>query len=386
MILFEEKIRKEEDEKILKKLDEKINNLLEGAPEALDTLKELADAIADDPNFASNILNKISNVKSELESFISETKDFNKKIEADLKSETETRVQEDLKLQKIIEEESKRAQDEEKDLDTKIFNEIARATKAELELDAKIDDEIERSKTEYAILKDEISKEVTRAKKAEGSLRFNDDVRNEDGTLAKDLTNAINIVDNKANKNYIELKDKNVELKSYIDQKIENLINGAPEALDTLKELAEALSKDENLTTTISEKLAKTEAKVGDLTKLTTDVKIDLVQAINEVQSEVNNEAKVRVAADNTLNDKILTEAARAKKAEGTLLFIDFLKINNKIPKTLTEAINNLAQKTEDINDKINTIGDIGNTTINNMVNTMIDKDLIKNNVKSIFN
>ena len=146
--------------------------------------------------------------------------------------------------------------------------------------------------------------------------------------------------------------------------------------------MAEALGKDENLTKTISEKLAGTELKIGDLTKLTTDVKINLVQAINELQSEINNEAKVRVAADNTLNDKILKEAARAKKAEGTLLFTDFLKINNITPDNLTDAINVLAQKIESF-ESISVPSSVENQ---NDVLNIINKDLIKNNLENIFN
>lgn len=38
----------------------------------------------------------------------------------------------------------------------------------------------------------------------------------------------------------------------YVDQKVTELINGAPEALDTLKELSDALGGDENFATTIA--------------------------------------------------------------------------------------------------------------------------------------
>ncbi|EJF2391378.1 hypothetical protein VJR32_003672, partial [Salmonella enterica] len=38
----------------------KVAQLVGSAPEALDTLKELADALGNDPNFATTVLNKLS--------------------------------------------------------------------------------------------------------------------------------------------------------------------------------------------------------------------------------------------------------------------------------------------------------------------------------------
>jgi hypothetical protein len=43
-----------------------INNLVDSAPGALDTLKELADALGDDPNFATTITNAIAAVQSQV--------------------------------------------------------------------------------------------------------------------------------------------------------------------------------------------------------------------------------------------------------------------------------------------------------------------------------
>jgi trimeric autotransporter adhesin len=46
-----------------------ISNLVNSAPSTLDTLKELADAIGDDPNFAVTVANHIANAKSDAESY-----------------------------------------------------------------------------------------------------------------------------------------------------------------------------------------------------------------------------------------------------------------------------------------------------------------------------
>lgn len=52
-----------------------INDLIAGAPEALDTLKELAEALADNPNFATDITNKFTELSSKLTQEIADRKD-----------------------------------------------------------------------------------------------------------------------------------------------------------------------------------------------------------------------------------------------------------------------------------------------------------------------
>lgn len=47
-----------------------ISNLVDGADDALDTLKELAEALGNDPNFATNIINKLTEVRNELQAEI----------------------------------------------------------------------------------------------------------------------------------------------------------------------------------------------------------------------------------------------------------------------------------------------------------------------------
>lgn len=48
----------------VKYVDDKIASLVNSSPEALDTLKELADALGNDPNFATTVLNKIAAIEN----------------------------------------------------------------------------------------------------------------------------------------------------------------------------------------------------------------------------------------------------------------------------------------------------------------------------------
>lgn len=51
------------------------------------------------------------------------------------------------------------------------------------------------------------------------------------------------------------LKAKDIELENSIDKKVANIINSAPETLDTLKELSEALGNDPNFATTVAKQI-----------------------------------------------------------------------------------------------------------------------------------
>ena len=61
-------------------VEDAINNLIAGAPEALDTLKELAEALAGDPNFATDITNKLTELSSKLTQEIADRKDSDIKL------------------------------------------------------------------------------------------------------------------------------------------------------------------------------------------------------------------------------------------------------------------------------------------------------------------
>lgn len=61
-------------------VEDAINNLIAGAPEALDTLKELAEALADNPNFATDITNKLTELGSKLTQEIADRKDSDVKL------------------------------------------------------------------------------------------------------------------------------------------------------------------------------------------------------------------------------------------------------------------------------------------------------------------
>ena len=100
----------------------------------------------------------------------------------------------------------------------------------------------------------------------------------------------------------VQLEGKDADLqsnyavsKSYVDTKVSTavaaLVDSAPAALDTLKEIASALGNDANLAST-------------------------LIASIGVVQASVTTEAGVRSSADTSLEGKVTSEARRAGDAE----------------------------------------------------------------------
>jgi hypothetical protein len=86
-------------------------------------------------------------------------------------------------------------------------------------------------------------------------------------TDANDTFNIETILNENWDKIDTSILAKLLEAKGYTDTKITELINAAPGALDTLKELADALGNDENFATTVTN-LIGTKASQTDLTNL----------------------------------------------------------------------------------------------------------------------
>jgi hypothetical protein len=321
-----------------KVLDSKIDKEIDRATKAEKALEvtingvktELVKSIDDLKNLLQQEIERAQKAESDLDSKIEDEITRAKTAESNLTAQIENEVERakasETKLDKKITDEIVRAQDAENKLDKKISDEITRAQNAENSLEDKINNEIARAEKAESDLKNSIdavkkelaNEEETRAKN-DGDLVFNDDIRDENGNLADNLTDAVNIVDHRLTQAVNNLKASDEEIKKYVDESIEKLINGAPQVLDTLNELADALGDDPNFAKTVSDKIAKVDAKIGDLTKLTTENKNNIVNAINELQNEINTERQTRIAADTKLNNMIEAEVARAQKAEDTL-------------------------------------------------------------------
>lgn len=93
---------------------------------------------------------------------------------------------------------------------------------------------------------------------------------------------------------YDALKQDNKADKTYVDKKVADLVNGAPEQLDTLQELSKALNNDKDYAATVNnalaEKLGKTEKAASAVTADDSD-KLDghhYQDIINKIPSRSN--------------------------------------------------------------------------------------------------
>lgn len=297
-----------------------ISDLVDGADDALDTLKELAEALGNDPNFATTITNKLTDLRTALTEEVNRAKEaeaalgaavaavqdnlehgldqINKKIDtvkADLKAEID-------RVEKKVD---KNAEDI-KDLNNKV-NDKSDEIKDELK------SLIQQEKDERIAADNEIKESVNELK----TLHINDKAALE-AKIAEEVsnrTNADTILDSKINEEITNRQSDTQALQSKIDQ----------EAVDRH-------SEDQVLHNEISKEVA------------------DRTNADNALQGKIDQEAQARTSADQVLQDNIDSEAT-ARAAQDLVLDhkIEDVKLQGQADKAqLLEAIATETQARKD--------------------------------------
>lgn len=262
-----------------------ISDLVDGADDALDTLKELAEALGNDPNFATTITNKLTDLRTALTEEVNRAKEaeaalgaavaavqdnleygldqINKKIDtvkADLKAEID-------RVEKKVD---KNAEDI-KDLEDKVNQDNG-------ELEKELKDLIQKEKDERIAADNEIKESVNELK----TLHINDKAALE-AKIAEETanrTNADTVLDSKINEEITNRQADTLALQGKIDQ-----------------EKVDRHSEDQVLHNEISKEVT------------------DRTNADNALQGKIDQEAQARTAADQILQNNIDSEAtARAAK------------------------------------------------------------------------
>lgn len=297
-----------------------ISDLIDGADDALDTLKELAEALGNDPNFATTITNKLTDLRTALTEEVNRAKEaeaalgaevaevqdnleygldqINKKIDtvkADLKAEID-------RVEKKVD---KNAEDI-KDLNDKV-NDKSDEIKDELK------SLIQQEKDERIAADNEIKESVNELK----TLHINDKAALE-AKIAEEVsnrTNADTILDSKINEEITNRQLDTQALQSKIDQ----------EAVDRH-------SEDQVLHNEISKEVT------------------DRTNADNALQGKIDQEAQARTSADQVLQNNIDSEAT-ARAAQDLVLDhkIEDVKLQGQADKAqLLEAIATETQARKD--------------------------------------
>ena len=266
-----------------------ISDLVDGADDALDTLKELAEALGNDPNFATTITNKLTDLRTALTEEVNRAKEaeaalgtaiasvqdnleygldqINKKIDtvkADLKAEID-------RVEKKVD---KNAEDI-KDLEDKVNQDND-------ELEKELKDLIQKEKDERIAADNEIKESVNDLK----TLHINDKAALE-AKIAEETanrTNADNVLDSKINEEITNRQADTLALQGKIDQ-----------------EKVDRHSEDQVLHNEISKEVT------------------DRTNADNALQGKIDQEAQARTAADQVLQNNIDSEAT-ARAAQDLVL------------------------------------------------------------------
>ena len=256
-----------------------ISDLVDGADDALDTLKELAEALGNDPNFATTITNKLTDLRTALTEEVNRAKEaeaalgaavatvqdnleygldqINKKIDtvkADLKAEID-------RVEKKVD---KNAEDI-KDLENKV-------NQGNDELEKELKDLIQKEKDERIAADNEIKESVNELK----TLHINDKAALE-AKIAEETanrTNADTVLDSKINEEITNRQADTSALQGKIDQ-----------------EKVDRHSEDQALHNEISKEVT------------------DRTNADNALQGKIDQEAQARTAADQVLQNNIDSEA-----------------------------------------------------------------------------
>lgn len=297
-----------------------ISDLVDGADDALDTLKELAEALGNDPNFATTITNKLTELRTSLSEEINRAKeaeaalgaaiaavDDNLKYTAEQLINKIDTVKADLKadIARVEAKADKNAEDI-KDLNDKV-NDKSDEIKDELK------SLIQQEKDERIAADNEIKESVNELK----TLHINDkaDLEAKIAEEVSNRTNADTILDSKINEEITNRQSDTQALQSKIDQ----------EAVDRH-------SEDQVLHNEISKEVA------------------DRTNADNALQGKIDQEAQARTSADQVLQNNIDSEAT-ARAAQDLVLDhkIEDVKLQGQADKAqLLEAIATETQARKD--------------------------------------
>ena len=257
-----------------------INDLVDGAGDALDTLKELAEALGNDPNFATNITNKLTDLRNDLTTEVNRAKEK----EAELGSRITAVNDALLKAVDLLK--------------GKIDNiRIALVDKID-KLEAKVD----KNTADIADLRNETTGSLADAK-----------------AYAKDLVDkeaeARKAGDDKLVEDMHQMTTLHIQDKAELTQKIaeeaqlrENQDAGIRQSLT--EEISTRQSGDAALESKLAEEVTNRKAADETLQNGLTKEVADRTNADNTLQTNIDKEAQVRESGDQVLKGQIDSEAA----------------------------------------------------------------------------
>lgn len=257
-----------------------ISDLIDGADDALDTLKELAEALGNDPNFATTITNKLTDLRNALTDEVNRAKEEEGKLSTQISEVNSNFIKAvDLLNDKI---------------DTAVTNLINKIDKIE----AKVD----KNTADIADLRNEITGSLAEAKV------YAKDLVDKEAELRKTADDALS--ESIHQLNTLHINDK-AELKQDIAAEAQLRANAdANIQLKLTEEITNRQTGDAALESKLSDEVVNRKAADETLQNSITKEVVDRTNADNTLQVNIDKEAQARESADQVLQTNINSEAA----------------------------------------------------------------------------
>ena len=221
----------------------------------------------------------------------------------------------------------------------KVEEEIANRTQGDNTLDEKINAEKQERVNADTQLRNDLTTEVNRAKASENTLASNIQAEatkreNDDNTIKDNLNAEVTRATAKENeiKAEVDIINGDSATEGSFRKAIADVVGAAPEAYDTLKEIADKLKDNDDLHTAINDAIA-TKATTVALNEEITRAKAAEAENKAEIAAEaarakevegdnalaIQNEESRATTAETAINEAVNTEAERAKGQEAYL-------------------------------------------------------------------
>lgn len=297
-----------------------ISDLVDGADDALDTLKELAEALGNDPNFATTITNKLTELRTALSEEVNRAKEAEAALGAAVAA-----VQDNLEY--AVEQ---------------LINKID-TTKADLKADIdRVEKKADKNAEDIKNLNDKITEK-------------NDELENElKGLIQKEKDERI-AADNEIKESVNELRTLHINDKAAIESKIAEEVSNRTNA-DTIldskinEEITNRQSDTQSLQSKLDQEKVDRHSEDQVLHNEVSKEVADRTNADNLLQGNIDKEAQDRTAADQILQNNIDSEAT-TRAAQDLVLDhkIEDVKLQGQADKSqLLEALNTEIQNRKD--------------------------------------
>ena len=294
-----------------------IEKIIGEAPEVLDTLKEIADALGNDPNFATTITKKLAAITEQLNQEITNRTEADAQVQANVDKEVSDRKEADTALEAKLKE--------------YVDNEVDKITGNTDGIQASLNKEIQDRKDADAALQAAITKEETDRKAADAAL----DTRvtanaTKIQELALSIQDAVNTVKN-------ELQAKIDALQTEVNANKANIQRNTDRLNDQITKEAEDYAELKGMVNAEAEARANADTNLkSQVDKVNIDLNTEVLKREagdtvlqQNIDKEIFDRTSADILLDNKFTDLMNTEsAARANEDE---------KINARIDQEIKD-------------------------------------------------